>query len=202
MMWWLDYGSVHTLYFCAAHNNFNACVWHIPGVRNNITGTLSCFQHHQFRRMIPHANPQLDISLHGLSKPISLPPAVYVLWCCPSTRHMYQSGIDTYLLFYSCFNITPTLTSSVILQYFWMNKSQSVIYKTLKVYLSVICLMYIENGLPDPTTDESLHLVCKDVYPLHSNSESTRLLIRINLLRTLKIQSRSSQMSLLEQHLL
>ena len=52
---------VHMLYFCAAHNNFNVCVQHIPGMTNNIADALSRFQHHRFRRMAPNANPQPDI---------------------------------------------------------------------------------------------------------------------------------------------
>ena len=32
--------------FCAAHNNFNVCVHHISGVKNNIADALSHFQHH------------------------------------------------------------------------------------------------------------------------------------------------------------
>ena len=52
---------VRMLYFCAAHSNFNVCVQHIPGVRNDIADTLSRFQHHHFRRITPNANPQPDI---------------------------------------------------------------------------------------------------------------------------------------------
>ena len=52
---------VHMIYFCAAHNNFNVCVQHIPGVRNDIADALSRFQHHRFRRMAPKAKPHPDI---------------------------------------------------------------------------------------------------------------------------------------------
>ena len=62
--------------------------------------------------------------------------------------------------------------------------------------------MHIENGLTDPTTDESLHLVCRGIRRQQNTSERTRLPITINLLRTLKSQLRSSHMPLLEQHLL
>ena len=52
---------VRMLYFCATHNNFNVCVQHIPGVRNNITDALFHFQHHRFRRIAPNANRYPDI---------------------------------------------------------------------------------------------------------------------------------------------
>ena len=62
--------------------------------------------------------------------------------------------------------------------------------------------MHIETGFPDPTTDESLHLVCRGIRCKQSCVERTRLPITINLLRTLKSQLRSSQKSLLDQRLL
>ena len=62
--------------------------------------------------------------------------------------------------------------------------------------------MHIENCFADPTTDESLHLLCRGIRRQQNCSERTRLPITINLLRTLKSQLRSSQMSLLEQRLL
>ena len=75
-----------------------------------------------------------------------------------STQHTYQSGLYVYLLFCSRFNITPTPASSLTLQYYCVDKSQSVSHKTLKIYLAAIRLMHIENDFPDLTTDESLHL--------------------------------------------
>ena len=49
------------LKFCAARNNFNVCVQHIPGVTNNIADALSHFQPHHFRKLAPNANPLPDI---------------------------------------------------------------------------------------------------------------------------------------------
>ena len=55
--------------------------------------------------------------------------------------------------------------------YFCVDKSQSLSYKTLKVYLAAICVMHIENGFTDLTTDESMHLVCKGICRQQSSSE-------------------------------
>ena len=138
-------------------------------------------------------------SLLGLTKPSPLPPAVQVLWCRPvNSAHIPIWSEYTYLLFCNCFNISPTPASSLILQYFCVDKSQSVSYKTLKVYLAVIWLIHIENGLTDPTTDESFHLVCRGICWQQNTSERIRLPITINLLRIFKCQLRFSQMSLLE----
>ena len=103
-----------------------------------------------------------------------------------STRCSYQSVLNAYLFFCSRFNITLTPASSLTLQYFCINKSQSVSYKTFKVYLTAIRLMHIENGLTDPTTDESLHLVCRGIRRQKNTAERARLPITINLLRVLK----------------
>ena len=102
-----------------------------------------------------------------------------------------------------CFALVSTLLPHrLTLQYFCVDKSQSASYKTLKVYLAAICLMHIENGLPDPTTNQSLHLMCRGIRWQQSSSERTRLPITIILLRTLEYQLCSSHMSLLEQWLL
>ena len=115
-------------------------------------------------------------SLPGLSKPSSPPPAVQTSWCRPvNSAHV------------------PSRPECL---------SKAVSYKTLKVYLAAIRLMHIENGLLDPTTDDTLHLVCRGTHRQQINPDCTRLPITINLLRTLKTQLRSSEMSLLEQRLL
>ena len=76
------------------------------------------------------------------------------------------------------------------LQYFCTDRSQYISYKTLKVYLVAMRMMHIEQGLLDPTTDESLHLVCRGIRRQQDNPERKRLPITIDLLRTLKSQLR------------
>jgi len=51
---------VHILFYCAAQNNFNICVQHIPGVDNVIADALSRFQQDRFRRLAPKANLHPD----------------------------------------------------------------------------------------------------------------------------------------------
>ena len=63
-------------------------------------------------------------------------------------------------------------------------------------------MMHIEQGLLDPTTDESLHLVCRGIRRQQDNPERKRLPITINLLRTLKSQLRLTNYSPLEQRML
>ena len=105
-----------------------------------------------------------------------------------STRRTYQSGLTAYTSFCSRFNITPLPATPLTLQYFCADKSQSISYKTLKVYLAAIRLMHIEQGFPDPTMDQTLHLVCKGIRRQQSTPERKRLPITIDILKALKGQ--------------
>jgi len=68
-----------------------------------------------------------------------------------------------------------------MLQYFCADESQSVSYKTAKVYLAAIRLLIIEHNMPDPTDDNLLHLVCMGIRRLQGDSEHIRLPITINI---------------------
>ena len=120
----------------------------------------------------------------------------------PSTRRTYQSGLKAFITFCARFNISPLPTSSLTLQYFCAEISQTISYKTLKVYLAAIRLLHIEHDLPDPTDDSLLELVCRGIHRQQGDNPRPRLPITINHLRTLKNQLRISQYSLLEQRML
>ena len=64
----------------------------------------------------------------------------------------------------SCFTISPMPASSLTLQYFGVDKRNVVSYKTFKVYVPTIRMMHIEDGIPDPTIDETLHLICRGIH--------------------------------------
>ena len=100
-------------------------------------------------------------SLHDQHKPSRLPHATPLSWCHqvnPSNILLWTNCLYIFLLPY---NINPLPATSLTLQYFCTNRSKSISYKTLKVYLASICLKHIEQGLPDLTTDETLHPVCR-----------------------------------------
>ena len=86
------------------------------------------------------------------------------------------------------------------LQHFCADRSQYVSYKTLKVYLAAILMIHIEQGLVDPTTDESLHLICRGIHRQQDNPERKSLPITSDLLRTLKSQICLTNYSLLEHN--
>ena len=48
--------------------------------------------------------------------------------------------------------------------------------------------MHIKQGLPDPTTDESLHLVYRGLHRCQSTPERKRLPITIDILKNLNSQ--------------
>ena len=119
-----------------------------------------------------------------------------------STRRAYQSGRRAFLSFCSKFSISPLPASSLTLQYFCANISQHVSYKTIKVYLAGIRLTHIEHGLPDPTDDSPLQLVCRGIRRQQGDQQRTRLPITVNYLRTLKEQLRVSYYTAHEQRML
>ena len=122
----------------------------------------------------------------------------------PSTRRVYQSGLRSFYDFCEKYRIHPLPASSLTLQFFCVEVSSHVSYKTLKVYLSGIRLAHLEHGFRDPTNDEVLHLVCRGIRRLLGGDNCrNRCPITINLLRTLKTQlSRSTTYTILEQRLL
>ena len=103
-----------------------------------------------------------------------------------STRRTYQSELVAYTSFYSHFNINPLPAASLTLQYFCADKSQSISYQTLKVYLAATRLMHIKHGLPDPTVDQTLLLICRGIRRHQQITERKRLPITINILKLLK----------------
>ena len=112
------------------------------------------------------------------------------LGVAPSTRRTYQSGLNAFKSFCTQFGIAPFPASSLTLEYFYVQASQHISYKTLKVYLSGIRLAHLEQGFPDPTDSASLHLVCRGIRRQQGDNQRTRLPITINLLRVLKQQLR------------
>ena len=157
---------VRLLYFCAARYHIYICVQHIPGNNSNIadgtymsllgrplqetcSGSCNNTRHH-----LCMANPSFHNCLMQLR---------YVSWCSESTSRTYQSGLIAYTSFCFHFNINHLPATSLTLQYFCADKSQSISYQTLKVYLAAIRLMHIEHELPDPTMDQTLLLVCRGI---------------------------------------
>jgi len=65
-----------------------------------------------------------------------------------------------------------------------------------------IRLAHIEAGIPDPTTDSLLQLVCRGIRRLQGDSHCTCLPITVNLLCTLKNQLSQSVYSYEEQRML
>ena len=98
------------------------------------------------------------------------------------------------------FVIVPFPASSLTLRYFC---AHIVSHKTIKVYLSGMRLEHLEHGLPDPTDDELLWLLCKAIKQSQGDTSRLRLHITINILKVLKTQLRiDSSYTLLKKRLL
>jgi len=104
--------------------------------------------------------------------------------------------------FCSQYSFISTPASSLTPQYFCAHVSQFVSYKIVKVYLAAIHLHHIEHNLPDPTTDNLLHLVCRGIHCLQVDSQRIRLPITVNSMHTIKEQLRQSMYNVQEQRML
>ena len=115
------------------------------------------------------------------------------------TRQTYQSGLARCNFFCSQHHLTTIPASSLTLQYFCAQQSKRVSYRIIKVYLAGIRLAHIESGIPDPTANSLLQLVCRGIHRLQGDSQRTCLPITVNLLHTLKNQSDQSIYSYVEK---
>ena len=122
----------------------------------------------------------------------------------PSTRRTYQAANKSFITqFCTCFSIEPYPATSLTSRYFCAKLSQKLSYKTIKVYLSAIRFEHLERGLPDPTNNELLHMLCKGIKCLQGDNTTLRLPTTINIMCTLKDQlHHSHQYSLVEKRLL
>ena len=117
----------------------------------------------------------------------------------PSTRQTYQAGVRSYLQFCNQFNIVPFPASSLTLCYFCAHIACQVSHKIIKG----VWLEHLERGLPDPTDDKLLQLLCKGIKQSQGDTSRLRLPITINILKVLKSQLQiDSSYTLLEKRLL
>ena len=106
----------------------------------------------------------------------------------PSTRHTYQAGVRSYLLFCDKFTISPFPASPLTLCYFCSYIASHVSHKTIKEYLSSVQLEHLERGHRDPTDDDLLCLLCKEIKRSQGDTSRPRLPVTINVLEALKTQ--------------
>ena len=160
------------LYFCAAQYSIHVLVTHIVGTDNSIADALSCFQVHRFRQLAPGA---------------AFNPDSIRAWPIQLLRDSSSWALQQLCTQY----VTAVFPASPhTLSYFCCYMACQVSYKTIKVYFAGICLEHLERGLEDPTKDELLHLLCIGIKGSQGVPTHTRLLITINVLRTLKSKLR------------
>ena len=171
-------------------------ITHIAGINNNIADAISRFQITSSSCQ-PSTRPHPCFTNPNLCQ---LQDQCQSSGVAPSTRRLYQSGLRSFYNFCEKYKIHPLPASSLTLQFFCVEVSSHVSYKTLKIYLSGIQLEHLEQGFGDPTDDEVLHLVCRGIRRLLvDNNCRTCCPITINLLRILKTRlSRSAAYTILE----
>ena len=85
-----------------------------------------------------------------------LPSHYQSLGVATSTHQTYQAGVRAFQQFCYQFEIPSIPASPLTLHYFCCSIAQRVSHKTIKVYLTGICLEHLERGCQDPTNDYSL----------------------------------------------
>ena len=179
---------IRTLFFIAAKGNFYVSITHIAGIRNCIADHLS-----SLRTGIQAVSHSGRSPSHTSHHPCTADPGLtaklnhlQLLGIAPSTRRTSQAGINCYQQFCTVYNLNPLPSFPLTLRYFCIHLSSSIQHSTIKLYLSALCLYYIENGYSYPTTDTLLQYVVKGIKHSQTNTPRPHLLITIHLLRDLK----------------
>lgn len=69
----------------------------------------------------------------------------------PSSKRVYKSAKDRFTLFCQKFHFNPLpVTETLLCQYVSYLASQNIMHSTIKVYLSAVRHLHIENHMPDP----------------------------------------------------
>ena len=173
---------------------------HIPGSNNNIADAISRFQDAHFRKLAPEAAATPENIPAWQTQAFTIASCSYAIMVSLNqhVEHTSRDLLPTHLFA----NINPLPATSLTLQYFCADKSQSISYHTLKVYLAAIRLMHIEHGLPDPTVDQTLLLVCRGIRRHQQITERKRLPITIDILKLLKSYLCVSTYTVCEQRML
>ena len=147
---------VRLLYFCAACYNIHIMITHIADA-------ISRFQMECFRTLAPAAYLQPDPiwALPTLSS-VSFRDQCQSLGVAPSTWHIYQSGLRSFYSFCEKYRIHPLPASSLTLQFFCIEVSSHVSYKSkciFKINLTkgellclvcqLLCMHHQQNNMRD-----------------------------------------------------
>ena len=69
----------------------------------------------------------------------------------PSSKRVYKSAKDRFIAFCQKFLLNPLpVTETLLCQYVSYLASQNIMHSTIKVYLSAVRHLHIENHMPDP----------------------------------------------------
>lgn len=110
----------------------------------------------------------------------------------PSSKRVYKSAKDRFISFCQKFNFNPLpVTETLLCQYVSYLAEENIMHSTIKVYLSAIRHLHIENHMPDPhiASMARLEQVVKGVKRDQARklpNQRTRLPITADLMRQMK----------------
>ena len=170
----------------AARFNFTFTSQHIPGIHNNIADALSRFHWQDFRfgSLGPALPCSSSSSALGALDPSSLEAQCHsflVQGLAPSTHSSYRSGQKKFFEF--CTQLgkiyqsgSPCPADEWTLCLFATFLASSVQHSTIKVYLSAVRALHIEQGFSDPLVDcPRLQRVLRGIQRTQGESSFSRL---------------------------
>ena len=111
----------------------------------------------------------------------------------PSSKRVYKSAKDRFISFCQKFHFNPLpVTESLLCQYVGFLAKQNIMHSTIKVYLSAVRHLHIENHLPDPNISSMMRLeqvvkgVKRDQACKLPSNQRTRLPITAELMKKMK----------------
>ena len=110
----------------------------------------------------------------------------------PSSKRVYKSAKDRFISFCEKFHFNPLpVTETLLCQYVSYLATQNIMHSSIKVYLSAIRHLHIENHMPDPHISNMARLeqVVKGVKRDQAHklpNQRTRLPITADLMRQMK----------------
>ena len=165
---------LHYLALLAVRHSFSFSATSVQGKANPVADALSHFQFQRFRHLAPHAEQALMIipgpsSTDGAASHVTERCQFFLTQgLAPSTRWVYLSAQDRYFNFcHQDGHLSPDASllpaDEQSLMHFVSSLADSLHHSSIKVYLSAVRPLRIDNGLPDPLVNclqLQLHKAC------------------------------------------
>ena len=123
---------------------------------------ISCSTIHMFSQHTVSNPTSTNWSPYGIQAGLdisALEQSVVQQGLAPSSKHVYKSAKDRFISFCEKFHFNPLpVTETLLCQYVSYLATQHIVHSSIKVCLSAIHHLHIENHMPDPHTSNMARL--------------------------------------------